>query len=264
MAKYDKIGINYNQTRRADPYLVQRMLHHIQPQEGHHYLDIGCGTGNYTIALHRAGLKITGVDPSQKMLTTAASKNQLINWTLGTAENIPFPDNHFDGAVASLTLHHWDSLQDGFSELNRVLKPNSRLTIFAFTEQQVGGYWLNHYFPKMMEDSMQQMPARDEVIKALSASGFKLIGEEPYFIQPDLQDKFLYSGKYKPSYYLDPNIRKGISSFSDLANQDEVTKGLQLLESDIHSGKINKIIEEYENDWGDYIFFSAINSKAKS
>ena len=76
------------------------------------------------------------------MLNTATSKNQLINWTLGTAENIPFPNQYFDGAIASLTLHHWDSLQKGFIEINRVLKANSRLTIFAFTETQVLGYWM--------------------------------------------------------------------------------------------------------------------------
>ncbi len=262
MAKYDKIGINYNQTRCADPYLVQRMLHHIKPTKGYHYLDIGCGTGNYTIALQQSGLKLTGVDPSQKMLDTAAGKSQLINWTLGTAENIPFPHNSFDGAFASLTLHHWNSLQKGFSELNRVLKINSRLTIFAFTEKQVSGYWLNHYFPQMMSDSLQQMPARDKVIEALLSCGFDLKCEEPYFIKPDLQDKFLYAGKHKPSFYLNPNMRKGISSFSDLANQKEVEKGLKQLETDIISGKINSVIKEFENNHGDYIFISAVKTKS--
>ncbi len=50
-AKYDAIGTNYNQTRKADPYLTEQLLKHLNPTKEGVYLDIGCGTGNYTNAL---------------------------------------------------------------------------------------------------------------------------------------------------------------------------------------------------------------------
>ena len=63
-AIYDAIGTGYNSTRQADPYLTSRLLYFLKPQPGKLYLDIGCGTGNYTIALSNQGLNFTGVEPS--------------------------------------------------------------------------------------------------------------------------------------------------------------------------------------------------------
>lgn len=136
MAKYDNIGTYYNQTRRADPYLLEQMLRKFQATENQRYLDIGCGTGNYTIALYEKGLTITGLDPSLKMLQTANAKNSNIKWTQGSAENIPFENYSFDAALASLTLHHWNSLKDGFRELSRVLKSGGQFTIFTSTKNR--------------------------------------------------------------------------------------------------------------------------------
>lgn len=253
-AKYDEIGKDYNRTRKADAYLAGRLFHHLQASADKQYLDIGCGTGNYTIALQEQGVNFIGVDPSMEMLTKAQAKNQTITWKQGTAEAIPLGNDAVDGAIASLTLHHWTSLENGFQELGRVLKSGSRMVIFMFTPQQVGGYWLNHYFPKMLEDSIQQMPALEEVTSAMNKAGIELMETEKYFVKKDLQDLFLYAGKDKPTFYLDPENRQGISSFSDLARQAEVDAGLSLLEKDIASGEVTKIMESYHNETGDYLF----------
>ena len=44
------------------------------------------------------------------------------------------------------------------------------------------GYWLNHYFPNMLKDSIKQMPALYKVTEAMTAAGFKLNDEEKYFV----------------------------------------------------------------------------------
>ena len=44
--KYDKIGIDYNLARKADKYLTEQLLIHLNPKENGLYLDIGCGTAN--------------------------------------------------------------------------------------------------------------------------------------------------------------------------------------------------------------------------
>ncbi len=73
--KYDQIGDGYNNTRMADGYLTERLAAFLQPQTDKAYLDIGCGTGNYTAALAGKGINITGVDPSEKMLEEAARRH---------------------------------------------------------------------------------------------------------------------------------------------------------------------------------------------
>lgn len=255
-AKYDNIGLNYNETRKADPYIAKQLIKKLNPSLSGLYLDIGCGTGNYTNVFQKQGFQFIGIDPSERMLEKAKLKNANITWKLGKAENITLETEGVDGIIGSLTIHHWIDLEKSFTEMYRVLKPKGNIVIFTSTPKQMKGYWLNHYFPKMLEDSMLQMPSLDAVEKAMTLAGFSEIKTEPYFIKPDLKDLFLYCGKQNPKLYLDAAIRHGISSFSSLANKYEVENGLAKLKKDIESNKIHNIIRSYENNLGDYLFIS--------
>lgn len=256
-ARYDKIGAGYNLTRKADPYLLQKMIQYLSPQKEKIYLDVGCGTGNYTCELQKTGGKFIGIDPSAQMLDIAKSKNNQIQWYLGKAEQLPLKEESVDGVICSLTIHHWNSLEKGFKEIHRVSKSQSKLVLFTSDPQQMNAYWLNHYFPKMLEDSCRQMPNLNEVIMAIEKAAYQNITTAPFFIQPDIQDLFLYAGKHNPALYLNPQVRSGISSFSLLSNQVEVENGLAALKEDIQTGKIEEVIKDYQNEDGDYIFVLA-------
>lgn len=251
---YDKIGQDYNSTRKADPIITNRLISFLAPKTGLKYLDIGCGTGNYTIGLANFGINICGVDPSEKMLNVARSLDTNIRWEIGRAEKTSFENDVFDGITGVLTLHHWLNLEESFRELNRVLKEKGIIVLFTATPEQMEGYWLNHYFPKMMERSISQMPSLERVNQFLENTPLKIIQNEKYYIHDQLQDKFLYVGKNNPALYLDEKIRTGISSFSNLANQDEVNEGLMKLSNDIANGRVKEIMKSYDNDRGDYMF----------
>jgi len=255
--KYDTIGENYNLTRQADPYLVERMHDWMNLETDQLYLDIGCGTGNYTNALAQEGFRFIGVDPSERMLDEARQKSSNIDWRLGKAETLPIETESIDGVLASLTLHHWQNLENGFKELYRVLKPQGKIVIFTSTPAQMQGYWLNHFFPKMLADSMVQMPAYDLVADGLQKARLATVATEKYFVKPDLQDLFLYSGKHNAKLYLNLQVRAGISSFAALANAKEVKQGLEALQKSIQSGSIEQIMQDYQNDLGDYLFIIA-------
>lgn len=252
--KYESIGNGYNSTRQADPYLTERLLFHLQPKTDKLYLDIGCGTGNYTCALCEKGINFIGVEPSEKMLGAAKIRNQRINWLKGTAEQIPTADKVFDGSIATLTLHHWSDIKKAFLELSRVLADDGRIVIFTSTPEQMKGYWLNHYFPKMLDSSIVQMPSPDKIKEAIRHTGLHINTIEKYFVKDDLQDCFLYVGKNNPYRYFDETIRNGISSFSSLANISEVRAGLTKLKNDIDNHNFEKIKKQYDNDLGDYVF----------
>jgi len=254
---YNKIGSGYNTTRLADPFISQKLFEFLEPNPAGLYLDIGCGTGNYTIALNNMGLKIYGVDPSEKMLAIASAQNQNINWVLGSAENMPVEDNQFNGVVATLTIHHWHNLTKAFSEIQRVLKPKGKIVIYTSTPEQMKGYWLNYYFPNMLADSIMQMPPLKLIESALNLSGFKIAKTDNYFIDDDLQDAFLYVGKNKPELYFSEDIRKGISSFSALAHAAEVEQGLIDLAEDVKSDLFKSIRLSFNDKAGDYLFVIA-------
>lgn len=252
--KYDKIGVGYNQTRKPDPYLLSRFAYYLSLKEDGFYVDVGCGTGNYTIELQKKGGNWIGIDPSERMLKAASARTTEIEWKIGKAENMPLKNETVDGVLASLTIHHWTDLEQAFKEIYRVLKPDRKIVLFTSTPRQMKSYWLNHYFPEMLFDSMKQMPAYEVVSEKLENSGFEIKKVEKYFVQKDLQDLFLYAGKNRPALYLDEQVRSGISSFSSLANMEEVENGLSALEKDLASGKIEEIIKNYDNNKGDYLF----------
>jgi ubiquinone/menaquinone biosynthesis C-methylase UbiE len=260
MTIYDTIGTAYNITRKADPYIAHKMFDLLSPVQGGLYLDIGCGTGNYLKALSAMGAHFYGIDPSEVMLEKASQQNPTATFIQAKAEQIPLADNFFDGAMAMFTLHHWDNILHGLKEINRVLKPGSKLAIMSFTPEQMKGYWLSHYFPKMIEKCMAQLPGLDAMNDLLVQGGFTEVIVENYFVQPDLEDHFMYSNKYKPEMYLHPEIRANISGFSTFAVPTEIENGLATLKQDIESGTINTIMKQYENDLGDYLFLVAEKS----
>lgn len=257
MTLYNKIGSGYNSTRRADPFITESLYALLEPAPLGLYLDIGCGTGNYLAALCNKGLSFYGIDPSEIMLEEAAKKNTGATLLKGFAENIELDNGTFNGAIAVLTLHHWQDLLLGLKEVNRVLKPNSKFVAFSFSPEQMKGYWLNHYFPRMMERSSQIIPEKAEMNDLLIKAGFKDVSFTNYFVQPDLCDHFLYSFKNNPEQYLNEEVRRNTSAFSAFADDDEVKEGIEKLRRDISSGQIQDVMKQYENKAGDYLFFVA-------
>lgn len=177
------------------------------------------------------------------------------------AASMPFDDAFFRGAICTWAIHHFSNLPDSFQEINRVLQSGSRFVIFTALPEQMKDYWLNAYFPKMMEAAIRQMPDAGTIFDALRQTGFRLIGCESFLIQPGLEDLFLYAGKHRPELYLNGQVRQGISSFALWAGKDEVEKGLAQLREDIASGAFGEKIEDYCSRNGDCLFIVAEKSK---
>ncbi|WP_096440126.1 MULTISPECIES: class I SAM-dependent methyltransferase [Bacillaceae] len=220
-------------------------------------LDAACGTGNYTLALEIKGCTMTGVDVSEEMLRKARSKSEDIRWIQSDIRECRFHGKRFDGVTCILSIHHFEDLSSSIKNLYHVLKSGGRLVIFTSTPEQMANYWLNAYFPEMMEKSMEQMPSFEMVSSALTRAGFFSVETEPFLIRPSLEDFFLYSGKSHPELYLDGRMRSGISSFANLVSENELEKGLQLLASDLHNGNFGRRTEAFDRRQGDYLFVIA-------
>lgn len=255
-ALYDRIGTAYDKTRHADPGILRRLVGHlgIRPPRG--YLDIGCGTGNYTVRLAESGGTWVGLDRSERMLRSAISKNDHIGWVIGDAFALPFSDGTFSDAVMTMVIHHLPALTPAFREAIRVIS-DGKLVLFTATAEQTHGFWLAEYFPDAMEKSVRKTPTCDAILTGLREAGFSTVVTESYQVTDDLQDCFLYSGKHRPELYLDPAFRSGISTFSVLSHPEEVERGCQRLAEDIESGRIRRIIRDSTRDDGDYLFVIA-------
>jgi ubiquinone/menaquinone biosynthesis C-methylase UbiE len=99
-------------------------------------LEIGAGTGYFTLNLMQAGVIREAVcsDISPGMLETLAGNAQRLGLEVETvttdAEGLPFPDESFDLVLGHAVLHHLPDLGQAFREFQRVLKPGGTV-VFA-------------------------------------------------------------------------------------------------------------------------------------
>ncbi|WP_193196103.1 class I SAM-dependent methyltransferase [Nostoc sp. MG11] len=75
MAVYEQIGKGYDLTRHADPEIAKQLADYLQLKSDCLYLDVACGTGNYTLALAKYDGVWHGVDQSKQMIDAAKNKS---------------------------------------------------------------------------------------------------------------------------------------------------------------------------------------------
>jgi demethylmenaquinone methyltransferase/2-methoxy-6-polyprenyl-1,4-benzoquinol methylase len=112
-----------------------------EAKKGDTCIDLCCGSGD--IALHvaqRVGKtgKVYGVDFSTNLLEAAKGRslyqypNHQIAWVEADVLNLPFDNNHFDGATMGYGLRNVTDIPRCLQELYRVLKPGAKAAILDF------------------------------------------------------------------------------------------------------------------------------------
>jgi SAM-dependent methyltransferase len=220
-SRYDVIGLTYTRTRRPDRRIATRITAALG--DARTVVNVGAGAGSY----EPTGRFVVGVDPSRTML--AQRPNGAAAAVQGVAEALPFADDSFDAAMATLTLHHWPDVERGLAEMRRVAP---RQVVFFFEPVLANDFWLiADYFPEIMQlPSERNAPGAERICQSLDMRWV-----EPVPVPADCTDGF--GGCYwnRPEQYLDPQVQAGMSSFAQLA-PDVRVKLTARLRDDIESG----------------------------
>jgi demethylmenaquinone methyltransferase/2-methoxy-6-polyprenyl-1,4-benzoquinol methylase len=104
-------------------------------------LDIATGTGDLAFAAARGGCEVVGADFAGEMIALARAKARQrteggrTGFHVARAEQLPYPDASFDGAVSAFAMRNVrPMLDDVLREALRVLRPGARLVILEFSE----------------------------------------------------------------------------------------------------------------------------------
>ena len=113
-------------------------------KEGQHILDVACGTGVLArSAKKRVGAngRVVGLDINDGMLTVARQISSDIVWKEGNAQNLPFPDNHFDTVVSQFALMFFEDRQSAIHEMLRTVRSGRWVTIAVWGSlEETPGY----------------------------------------------------------------------------------------------------------------------------
>jgi ubiquinone/menaquinone biosynthesis C-methylase UbiE len=115
--------------------------------------DVGCGTGNLSLAVLAAqpGARVTGLDPDGAALRRAARKARRLGLSLtlvqGYADRIPAEDGSLDHVVTALALHHLDEEERASfaRDARRTLRPGGRLTVVDLDRPAPGSPTDHHH-----------------------------------------------------------------------------------------------------------------------
>ncbi len=217
---YESIGVGYAAARRPDPRIQQLISAALA--DARCVVNVGAGTGNY----EPTDRVVVAVEPSSAMI--AQRRPETGPAVQAVAEALPFHDQTFDAALATFTLHHWNELAVGLSEMRRVAR---RQVILLFEPWEPGQFWLVEYFPECFSSPSEiGAPGVNDARAHLDVHTVI-----PVPVPSDCTDGFAGSYWRRPEAYLDPAVRAGISSLAQLSPEvDE--RCVQRLRQDLSSG----------------------------
>ena len=97
MVDYNQLAQDYARYRQVHPTLLQSLLEGRLLYDESRVLEVGCGTGNYIIALEqRVHCQCRGIDPSEQMLARAKERGSAVTLSVAQAEALDEPDAFFD------------------------------------------------------------------------------------------------------------------------------------------------------------------------
>jgi len=170
---YDRDAGEYAQHRGTQPGVIAALVEVAAGQ----VLEVGCGTGNYLAALTaETEADLYGVDPSEAMLSHAASRVPSARLTRAAAECLPHPDSTFDLVYSVDVIHHVTDIPGHFREVSRVLRAGGRLCIVTDSEQDIRARRpLSNYFPETIPIELMRYPSIGRLHDELDASGLKVM-----------------------------------------------------------------------------------------
>jgi len=225
---YNEISKIYDDVRKSDLALIQRLIQALPSRSDMRVLDIGCGTGNYTDLFQKlTQVEVYGVEPSAGMLEKARRKNNHITFKIGQADSIPFDNDFFDFVYMTDVIHHVPDINAMFTEIWRVLKPGRMGCIVTQSHQQIEARPIAHYFPGTARVDKERYPDIDEIIQTASTQGFtqtngEILSEESVELDND---------------YLELVRKKGYSMLH-LISDEEYRAGLKALEQALGNGPV--------------------------
>lgn len=230
-ADYSSIASTYDAGRQLLDGTIRQWVSLIRDRgkitPGSLCMDLGCGTGRFTIPLaEMTGAQVVGVDLSAEMLAEALAKPgaDRVWWVRSDAQDLAFQSGEFQCVFMSLLLHHVDDVQRVMSECRRILWPGGVCLVRTTGHDDTETMPVYRFFPRVAEIDRNRLPEIGVIENGMRQAGFGEVRREK--VVQRLVDS--------ADAYLDKMRRKNISALT-LLSEEEFTRGLRDLEDHFRS-----------------------------
>ena len=176
------------------------MMDWLAPRPGQRLLDVAGGTGDISFRfLKRAGSgHSTVLDLTESMLVAGRQRAEAddmadsLDWVVGDAMKLPFPDNTFDVYTISFGIRNVTRPQEALNEAYRVLRKGGRLMVLEFSQlpnpmmQKAYDLYSFNVIPRMgqliandrdsyqyLVESIRKFPDQDTFLSMVKKAGFE-------------------------------------------------------------------------------------------
>jgi SAM-dependent methyltransferase len=219
---YEKGGSGYALQRRTDPRIASLIRNALGPARS--VINVGAGAGSY----EPDDLDVTAIEPSLAMRSQRPAHRAVA--LDAVAERLPFDENTFDAAMATVTIHQWSDPDQGLRELRRVSR--GPVVILTFDGDALDEFWLARYAPEMIEAERRRYPKVDHVQQVLGGTSSVSVVPIPY----GCLDGFTEAFYARPEAFLDPDVRRSQSAWGFVSDEVE-SASMEKLRHDLESGE---------------------------
>jgi SAM-dependent methyltransferase len=218
---YDRWGAGYATARQAEPRFAAAILAALG--DARTVLNVGAGAGSY----EPRDRYVAAVEPAATM--RAQRPPDLAPAIDARAEALPFDDDAFDAAIATITVHQWSDPERGLREMRRVAR--DRVVVLTFDPDALDRFWLADYAPEMVAVERRRFPSLGWISAILGGT----VTVQPLPIPRDCTDGFAEALYARPARFLDAGVRGAQSWWSFLAPGVE-QRIVDALAADLASG----------------------------
>jgi demethylmenaquinone methyltransferase/2-methoxy-6-polyprenyl-1,4-benzoquinol methylase len=193
--RYDLL--NHLLSANLDRSWRRAVIRKLRPQLGRSakILDVACGTGDLSVQLfEKIGAEIIGLDFCRPMLDLAQRKAPQLSFIEADALKLPFSDSTFDAVTIAFGIRNLSSVEQGLSELRRVLRPQGLAAILEFSQPAIPGFrvlssiYCGRLLPKLgglisgsrsayeyLPDSISRFPNQTMLAALMASAGFERV-----------------------------------------------------------------------------------------
>lgn len=134
---------DFNVISRLTMPMSEALVEAIDPRAGQRVLDVACGTGNAALVAGRRYCEVTGIDYVPALIERAgmraAAEGMDIDFRMGDAQSLPFPDASFDAVLSAIGVMFAPDQERAASEILRVCRPGGRIGLASWMPEAFGG-----------------------------------------------------------------------------------------------------------------------------